>query len=96
MCEERNQILISSCCHHPPWQLLNNFTRFNFRHPQTMDALQIEPEQRTQPKLVPKTQSSIARNAALALDDLRDAVSRNFDLAHQFGCRDAEFQKFVA
>jgi hypothetical protein len=43
-----------------------------------------------------ETQRGIARYAALALHDLRNAISGHAELTREFGCRDAKCFKLIA
>lgn len=58
-----------------------------------VERLQVHPELRAAPEPVCKAKSGIARDGALAVDDLADAVRRDADLPRQLGGADAKLLK---
>ena len=56
---------------------------------------QVEPELRFRAKPVPKAQGCIARDRALAVDDLAHPVGWHIDLACEFRRRDSQFFQFI-
>jgi hypothetical protein len=61
-----------------------------------MLTLQVQPELRARAKPMAQPQSRIARNGALALDDLADPVRRNLDPTRQSAGGQAELGKLIA
>jgi hypothetical protein len=63
---------------------------------QIIGRLQIEPELRGDLEPMPQPKRGIAGDRALALNDLRDAVWRDGNLARQFSRRDLELAQLVS
>ena len=59
-----------------PGKLLHAFSNLLARQTQLIELLQVQPKLRADAKPVAKTQRRVRRDAALAIDDFGDPVSR--------------------